>query len=317
METRAHHVLIGLFALVVVGAALLFGLWLGKSGHDRAFNDYDIIFEEAVQGLSQGSMVQFNGIRVGEVSRLRLDPDDPRRVIARVRLDAQTPVRSNTRARLMMAGITGISTIQLSSGDYSDDAPAKPLETPAGNDVPVIVAQPSPMSRLLTGGEDIMLNANQLVMQARELLAPANVAALSRTLENVESLTRNLNAQSGELREALRAMGEAGRQANASLAEATKVLASANRLLEQDGEATLAGARKAMLAMERALDSVNALVVDNRARLDAGLQGVSEIGPAIHEVRAAVAALRVLTTRLEEDPSGFILGREQATEFKP
>lgn len=313
METRAHHVLIGLFAVIVSGAALLFGLWLGKSGHDQAFADYDIIFVEAVQGLSQGSMVQFNGIRVGDVSRLRLDPDDPRRVIARVRVEAQTPVRTNTRARLMMAGITGISTIQLSSGD----SPAQPLAKPADNDVPVIIAEPSPMSRLLSGGEDIMLNANQLVMQARELLAPANVAALARTLENVESLTRNLNAQSGDLRDALRAMGEAGRQANASLAEATKVLASANRLLEQDGEATLASARKAMLSMERALDSVNALVVDNRARLDAGLQGMTEIGPAIHEVRAAVAALRVLTTRLDEDPSGFILGREQATEFKP
>lgn len=313
METRAHHILIGLFAFAVVGAAILFGLWLGKSGHDRAFNDYDIIFEETVQGLSQGGTVQFNGIRVGDVTRLRLDPDDPRRVIARVRLDAQTPVRSNTRARLMMAGITGIATIQLSSGD----APALPLERPADNDVPVIVAEPSPMSRLLSGGEDIMLSVNQLVAQARELLAPENVATLSRTLQNVELLTRNLNAQSGELRDALRAMGEASRQASASLAEATKVLASANRLLEQDGEATLAGARKAMLAMERALDSINSLVVDNRARLDAGLQGATEIGPAIHEMRAAVAALRMLTTRLEEDPSGFILGREQATEFKP
>ncbi|MGI3120314.1 hypothetical protein, partial [Pseudomonas aeruginosa] len=28
METRAHHVLIGLFSVIVIGAALLFGLWL-------------------------------------------------------------------------------------------------------------------------------------------------------------------------------------------------------------------------------------------------------------------------------------------------
>lgn len=30
METRAHHVLIGLFTVLVVGGALLFALWLGK-----------------------------------------------------------------------------------------------------------------------------------------------------------------------------------------------------------------------------------------------------------------------------------------------
>ena len=29
METRAHHVLIGLFTLLVVSAALIFALWWG------------------------------------------------------------------------------------------------------------------------------------------------------------------------------------------------------------------------------------------------------------------------------------------------
>ena len=32
METRAHHVVIGLFTLIVVSAALLFCLWLTNSG---------------------------------------------------------------------------------------------------------------------------------------------------------------------------------------------------------------------------------------------------------------------------------------------
>ncbi len=31
METRAHHVVIGLFTLIVVSAALLFCLWLTNS----------------------------------------------------------------------------------------------------------------------------------------------------------------------------------------------------------------------------------------------------------------------------------------------
>lgn len=90
METRAHHILIGLFVVGIVTAGIVFGLWLGKSGSDRAFDTYDIVFEEAVQGLSQGNTVQFNGIRVGDVSRLRLDPNDPRRVRARIRVNADT-----------------------------------------------------------------------------------------------------------------------------------------------------------------------------------------------------------------------------------
>lgn len=71
METRAHHVVIGLFTLIVVSAALLFCLWLTNSGSDRQFRLYDIVFNEPVSGLSQGSTVQYSGIRVGEVTQLR------------------------------------------------------------------------------------------------------------------------------------------------------------------------------------------------------------------------------------------------------
>ena len=94
METRAHHVLIGLFTLLVVSAALIFALWLGKSDADRQFEVYDIVFQEAVSGLSKGGTVEFNGIKIGDVVSLRLDPEDAHRVIARVRVDSTAPVRS-------------------------------------------------------------------------------------------------------------------------------------------------------------------------------------------------------------------------------
>ena len=53
METRARHVLIGLFTLIVAALAVLFALWLGRSEHSRDFHLYDIAFEEAVSGLSR------------------------------------------------------------------------------------------------------------------------------------------------------------------------------------------------------------------------------------------------------------------------
>ena len=92
METRAHHVLIGLFTVIVVAGALLFGLWLAKSSVDTEFKDYEVVFNEAVSGLSRGSPVQYSGIKVGDVISLRLDPKDPRRVLARIRLAGDTPV---------------------------------------------------------------------------------------------------------------------------------------------------------------------------------------------------------------------------------
>ena len=107
METRAHHVLIGLFTVIVVAGALLFGLWLAKSSVDTEFKDYEIVFNEAVSGLSKGSAVQYSGIKVGDVVTLRLDPKDPRRVLARIRLGGDTPIKEDTQAKLALAGITG------------------------------------------------------------------------------------------------------------------------------------------------------------------------------------------------------------------
>ncbi|KAG9550698.1 hypothetical protein KCV01_g23255, partial [Aureobasidium melanogenum] len=74
METRAHHILIGLFTVIVVIAALLFGVWLAKAHSDQEWNYYDVVFNEAVTGLSRGGAVQYNGIRLGDVMQLKLDP---------------------------------------------------------------------------------------------------------------------------------------------------------------------------------------------------------------------------------------------------
>ena len=116
METRAHHILIGLFTVIVLALGLSFSLWLVKSSADRAYNEYDIIFNEAVTGLTKGGAVQYNGIRVGSIYRLQLDPADPRRVIARIRTGGDVPIRQDTRAKLTLTGVTGVAVIQLSGG---------------------------------------------------------------------------------------------------------------------------------------------------------------------------------------------------------
>ena len=123
METRAHHVLIGLFTLIIFTAVLLFSLWLSKSDSDRQFSMYDIVFNEAVSGLSQGSTVNYSGIRVGEVVQLRLDRDNPGKVWARNRVAASTTVHQDTQARLALAGFTRKSNIQLRGRSDTSSAP--------------------------------------------------------------------------------------------------------------------------------------------------------------------------------------------------
>ncbi|MHB1372339.1 MAG: MlaD family protein [Thauera sp.] len=313
METRAHHVLIGLFTVIVVGAALLFTLWLGKSDADRQFDIYDIVFQEAVSGLSQGGTVEFNGIKIGDVVSLRLDPDDAHRVIARVRVDSSAPVRSDTRARLVPAGITGLTMIRLSSGDD----PSSPRLSTDDDSVPRIIAAPSPFSRLLADGEDAITNVNELMVQARALFSPDNVAAIGRTLDNLEQTTAALAAQRDDVSAALREITQASRTANSALVEATRMLGSASRLVEVQGTQTLDSARQSMQALERAMVSVDRLVADNREQLDGGMRGLAEIGPAVAELRTTLASLRTITRQLETRPADYLLGLEPTKEFTP
>ena len=59
METRAHHVLIGLFTVLTAAAALLFAIWMSYDAGQRDYLPYRILFERNVSGLSEGSKVQY------------------------------------------------------------------------------------------------------------------------------------------------------------------------------------------------------------------------------------------------------------------
>ena len=74
METRANYVLIGAFTLIIASALLLFGLWAAKYSSERTWQEYQVVFREAVTGLTVGSPVQYNGFAVGSITKLSLAP---------------------------------------------------------------------------------------------------------------------------------------------------------------------------------------------------------------------------------------------------
>ncbi|MCB5306980.1 MlaD family protein [Yersinia massiliensis] len=312
METRAHHVVIGLFTLIVVTAALLFCLWLTNAGSNRQFNLYDIVFNEPVSGLSQGSTVQYSGIRVGEVTQLRLDRDNPNKVWARVRVSASTPIRQDTQARLTVAGITGTSNIQFSSGNQSS-----PLLEGEDGEIPVIVATPSPMSQLLANGESFMSNANEVLVRLNQLLEPDNQQRLIRTLDNLALVTQTVADQRSDIRTMLQQLAQASKQANDTLAQTNRLLRNANGLMEGQGKQLLGDAAKTMASLQNTSTILNKLVSENQTSLNNGMQGMNELGPAVDELRRTLATLRAAVSRLEENPAALLRGRERTQEFTP
>ena len=313
METRAHHVLIGAFTIGVFLLALVFVLWMSKSSVDRKFNDYEIDFTEAVTGLSTGGLVQYNGIKVGEVIRLHLAADDPRKVVAIVRLDANAPVRQDTRAKLGLQGVTGLAFIQLSGG-----APGSPPLLPtADHPIPVIPSEESALSKLLASGSDVVTSVNDMLLRLNQILSDDNVKRMSSTLEHVEQLSGSLSDQRGDLSITLKQLADATGELKRTLTTLDTMANTTNALVRDDLRGVLQQTQKALESVEKVAGSTGTLVDENRGAIDRFTsQDLRQIGPTVLELRETLRSLKQLSDKLGTSDS-LLLGRDQPKEFKP
>lgn len=314
METRASYVLIGAFTLAVFAAAFLFAIWIGKLSLDREWDYYDVVFAESVTGLTVGGAVQYNGIQVGEVRKLSLAPDDPRQVIAQVRLHGSTPVKVDTRAQLALVGITGVTIIQLSGGTPA----AARLVAKPGEPVPRIVADESALQSLLASGQDVAISANEVLVRIGKLLSDDNMRHVASALEHIDQVTAAVADQREDLRNLIVQLGAASSQLRRSIGKFDTLATSADRLVNRQTRDLVEGARAWLESAQRATNTANAILEQNRAPLaNFGSDGLNQIGPALAELRATLQSLRRITTRLQEDPAAYVLGREQPKEFVP
>src|SRR4026207_295306 len=136
MDTRPTSVLSGAFPLAVIAAAFGFVLWFQSLHTTKQRSPIRIVFEGPASGLRNGGSVNFNGIRVGEVVRVKLD--NPRRVVALAMVENNAPIRKDTLVGLEFQGLTGVAAISLKGGEES--APPVPLDE---DGVPVLTADPS------------------------------------------------------------------------------------------------------------------------------------------------------------------------------
>ncbi|MBN8968198.1 MAG: MCE family protein, partial [Rhizobiales bacterium] len=114
METRANYLLIGSFTLAVIAAAFGFVFWFQNLGAVAQRTPIRIIFEGAASGLRTGGNVTFHGIKIGEVTSVKLDV--PKRVVVLAAVDKGAPMRKDTLVGLEFAGLTGVSSVSLKGG---------------------------------------------------------------------------------------------------------------------------------------------------------------------------------------------------------
>ena len=307
METKANYVLIGAFTLVISIFGLLFALWAANWSSEREWDTYRIVFNEAVTGLFEGGSVRYNGITVGTIEHLRLAPNDPRKVIAEVRISEDTPIKTDTHAKISQDGLTGPTFIQLSGG--SPNAPL--LASNDRDEVPTIATEPSAL-------QNIADTANRLVTRMDEVLSEQNVKRISDSLENIEQLTGAVAAQREDLGQLIVNAREASEQLKLTMQTTNGAVERLDRDVIRNLPALVEKLDRTLAELESVSTNANAMINENRAPLASFTQnGLQQVGPALSELRGLVRDLRRVASRLDNNPAGYVLGRQQPKEFVP
>jgi phospholipid/cholesterol/gamma-HCH transport system substrate-binding protein len=302
MDRDANYVAVGAFVLLVLFLGAGFVLWYSDAADGRAMSRYEIYFDGSVSGLSSGSTVRYLGVVVGRVVGIGIDPRDSARVRVVADIEDDAPVTRATVARLSLQGVTGLLYVNLQ--------PRKPGTFPpppvASIKYPVIPSEQSQFDVLVSNLPDVMGKAGESLERVNALLSDANIAAVTKSLDNAQRASAELPQTVAEARVMFRDLRDAANEMQTTM-EALGELggedlkAAATRLREVADTIALTAAR------------LDRLVAENQGNVDrfAG-QGLADFEQLVRETRRAVQNFDSLTDSLERDPSRVIYRPERA-----
>lgn len=293
METRANYALIGAFTLAVAFAAFLFVYWFSGPSQLGRQETFQIVFT-AVSGLTRGSSVLFNGVKVGEVTHLGISDQDPSKVDVLVRIDSRTPVKTDTRARLETRGFTGVSDVLLVGG--TPGAPA--LTAQVGQKYPQIQAERSEIQNLLVNVQSLSTKAAELLTKLDKLIDD-NGPAITATLKNAEIVSKTLADNSASITSFIRDASDVAQSLKPAAARLDKVLAAGEKTIKAiDPKQIKAIAGNIAGASER----INRFAAT----------GLREYEQLAVDGRKAVDSFDRTLRSVEKNPSQFIFGPSQS-----
>jgi phospholipid/cholesterol/gamma-HCH transport system substrate-binding protein len=205
-----------MFTLAVIGAIFGFVYWSQHIGGTGERATYRVLFSSSVSGLRTGSAVLFNGIRIGEVTDLRLNPEDPTQVAAKISVAKAVKIRPDTHAGIEFQGLTGIAAIALNGG--SADKP--PLDGFA-NPPPELVVSPAATQDVTQGAREVLQRLDDFIEENRPAFKSTlknldtfsgalarNSQRLDSILEGLQNFTGGADGKGGDMNDAAKSVRE-------------------------------------------------------------------------------------------------------------
>ena len=293
-----NYPLVGAFVLVL-GSVLVAGvLWFASGGAFQKSHDiYRAIVFESVAGLNLNAPVKYNGVDVGKVRQIRLDPGNPEQVNLLFAIERGTPIREDTVAVLKTQGLTGIAYVELSGG--TRDAP--PLLASEGSEYPVIRTKPSLSARLENVLTTVLTKVDSLSNNINALLSNENRTAFANALADIALVAHTIAARKDAL--------------DAGIIDAARTFENTSRATAQIGPTLdrIGRSADAIGKMGTAVTRTSASAGKTVDAVGADLQRFStetlpELERLLEELSVLSTSLRRLAEQTERNPSGLLFG---------
>ncbi len=324
METRAHHTLIGAFVLAFIAIGVGFALWIGKYQFDRQYAYYDIVFPGSVAGLNVGSDVRYQGILVGDVARIRVDPQQLENIRVTIRVEQRDDIvmRTTTRATLEVQGLTGGAFVQLSN-PTSEGARLRVDYTLKGLHAE-IQYEPSSLQSLFASFPELLKTGDELLRDLRSLVNEENRLVLTQILQDVRKITAAFADKDDDIRRIVTntadLTGEAtvlAQKAGVLVEDLAVLTKNLDGFLNTEGRALVTEVTQTLQSAEVLARDLSRVVRDNEEAVQAfASQGLVQLALFVSDARRLVVRLERFVRRVEADPSGLIFGGSRPLEVE-
>jgi len=311
MEKDANYALVGLSTLILFAGLVIFVIWLARISLNRDYDTYDIIFQGPVRGLSQGGEVHFNGIKIGEVTKIQL-ARNPKDVIATARVTSNVPIRTDSYATLEPQGITGVNYIQITAG--TETRPLLKDVAPKGT-VPIIKSQRSALSDLLEGGGTVLTRTVEALDRVNRVLSDKNIKTFTGVLGDTHEVTTELKNRKALFAEAETAL----KNIDTAAQQITQLTTSGQALVDGEGRRSVTNVADAAAETEAAAKDLQVMLgkLDGPAN-EFATNGLPQLTEAVGTLQQTAASLDRLVRQVEANPRAAVSKAPAAEkEIKP
>lgn len=313
METRANYVAVGTFVLAIIFLAFVAVLWLGRTEYGEQAKRYYIFFKGSVAGLNKGSEVQYNGIPVGRVVDIRVDPANLEQIQVTVEIDTSiVDIKSDARAFLEANILNGIATIQIRGGTQE----ASDLLPEPGHKYPIIKAGRSELEEVKASLPELVADLKQAAHSLNALLDENNRQAVADTLQNLRTITGAFIAPAKALSEVVDNADKAILGLREFFLDVDRSYTDKGGLKDQLSQ-TLSDADRLAKNLGDTNRQLQQVLAENRPGVRNFTQNtMTQVSDLISDMQRFIAGLTRFASQLERNPTELLFG-ERREGYRP